>query len=47
MTDLGSFLNDFLLRYGLLAILVVMMLKEVGIPVPVPSDLIMITAKGK
>jgi len=44
MTDLGSFLNEFLLRYGLLAILVVMVLKEVGIPVPVPSDLIMITA---
>jgi membrane protein DedA with SNARE-associated domain len=44
MTDLSSFLNEFLLRYGLLAILVVMMLKEVGIPVPVPSDLIMITA---
>jgi membrane protein DedA with SNARE-associated domain len=44
MTGLGSFLNEFLLRYGLLAILVVMVLKEVGIPVPVPSDLIMITA---
>jgi len=44
MTDLASFLNEFLLRYGLLAILVVMVLKEVGIPVPVPSDLIMITA---
>jgi membrane protein DedA with SNARE-associated domain len=44
MTNLASFLNEFLLRYGLLAILVVMVLKEVGIPVPVPSDLIMITA---
>jgi membrane protein DedA with SNARE-associated domain len=44
MTDLASFLNEFLLRYGLLAILVIMVLKEVGIPVPVPSDLIMITA---
>jgi membrane protein DedA with SNARE-associated domain len=44
VTDLASFLNEFLLRYGLLAILVVMVLKEVGIPVPVPSDLIMITA---
>ncbi|MBI1880915.1 MAG: DedA family protein [Chloroflexi bacterium] len=30
--------------YGLLAILVVMLLKEVGVPVPIPSDLIMITA---
>ena len=44
MTGLSSFLNEFLLRYDLLAILVVMVLKEVGIPVPVPSDLIMITA---
>jgi membrane protein DedA with SNARE-associated domain len=44
MTDLASFLNEFLLRYGLLAILVIMILKEVGVPVPVPSDLIMITA---
>ena len=44
MTDLASFLNEFLLRYGLLAILVMMILKEVGIPVPMPSDLIVITA---
>jgi len=44
MSNLASFLNEFLLRYGLLAILIVMILKEVGIPVPVPSDLIMITA---
>jgi membrane protein DedA with SNARE-associated domain len=30
--------------YGVLAIFVVMILKEVGIPVPVPSDLIMVGA---
>jgi membrane protein DedA with SNARE-associated domain len=44
MENLGQALNEFLLRYGLLAILVVMLLKEVGVPVPVPSDLIMISA---
>ena len=44
MTDLASFFGEFLLKYGLLAILIVMILKEIGIPVPVPSDLIMITA---
>jgi membrane protein DedA with SNARE-associated domain len=30
--------------YGVLAIFVVMLLKEIGIPVPVPSDLIMVGA---
>ena len=36
--------DSFLATYGLLAIFVVMLLKETGIPVPIPSDLIMITA---
>ncbi len=44
MENFSSLLNDFLARYGLLAIFVVMFLKETGVPVPVPSDLIMITA---
>lgn len=30
--------------YGLPALFIVMLLKEIGVPVPVPSDLIMITA---
>jgi len=41
---LGAILADFLSRYGLLAIFAVMLFKELGVPVPVPSDLIMITA---
>jgi LPXTG-motif cell wall-anchored protein len=35
---------DLLATYGLLALFVVMLLKEIGVPVPIPSDLIMITA---
>ncbi len=42
MEKLSALLGNFLTTYGLLAILVVMLLKEAG--VPVPSDLIMITA---
>ncbi|MBI3359913.1 MAG: DedA family protein, partial [Chloroflexi bacterium] len=37
-------LGEFLAHYGLLAIFAVMLFKETGLPVPVPSDLIMITA---
>jgi membrane protein DedA with SNARE-associated domain len=44
MEQLASFIGNFLATYGLLAIFVVMLLKEIGVPVPVPSDLIMITA---
>ena len=44
MAEIAQLLGDFLADYGLLAILVVMLLKEFGVPVPVPSDLIMITA---
>lgn len=44
MENLATFFSDFLATYGLFAILVVMLLKEIGIPVPIPSDLIMITA---
>lgn len=44
MENLSTALSNFLATYGLLAIFVVMLLKEFGVPVPVPSDLIMITA---
>jgi len=44
MENITTALGNFLAMYGLLAILVVMLLKEAGVPVPVPSDLIMITA---
>ncbi len=44
MGALADTLSGFLAAYGLLAIFVVMLLKEAGIPIPVPSDLVMITA---
>lgn len=44
MENLSTTLSTFLATYGLLAIFVVMLLKESGIPIPIPSDLIMITA---
>jgi membrane protein DedA with SNARE-associated domain len=44
LAELGTRVGEFLAAYGLLAIVVVMLLKEFGVPVPVPSDLIMITA---
>jgi membrane protein DedA with SNARE-associated domain len=43
-TTFSHAVGHFLAAYGLLAILVVMFLKEMGLPVPVPSDLILITA---
>lgn len=42
--NMASLLSDFLVTYGLLAIFLIMLLKELGVPVPIPSDLIMITA---
>lgn len=33
--------------YGLLAIFVVMLLKEIGVPIPVPGDVIMLSAAAK
>lgn len=44
LNTLSTSFNTFLAAYGLLAIFVIMLLKEAGLPVPVPSDLIMITA---
>ena len=44
ISSLGSIFTEFLAQYGLLAIFGVMLLKEFGVPIPVPSDLIMITA---
>jgi len=42
--NIATAAEHFLAAYGLLAIFVVMLLKEAGLPVPVPSDLIMIAA---
>ena len=35
-------LSEFLETYGLIAIFAVMLLKEMGVPVPIPTDLIML-----
>src|SRR5690349_11273179 len=39
--------HGFIATYGLLAIFVVMLLKEIGVPLPVPGDLIMLSAAGQ
>jgi membrane protein DedA with SNARE-associated domain len=39
--------TGFMATYGLLAIFVVMLLKEIGVPLPVPGDLIMLSAAGQ
>jgi len=41
---LSTALGHFLASYGLFAIVGIMLLKEAGSPLPVPSDLLMITA---
>jgi membrane protein DedA with SNARE-associated domain len=42
--DVPGALAAFGASYGLLAIFLVMLLKEIGVPVPVPSDLLMVGA---
>jgi membrane protein DedA with SNARE-associated domain len=44
LDDLTTGLGHFLAAYGVLAIFAVMVLKESGVPLPIPSDLILITA---
>lgn len=44
MEQLTGLLNGFLQTYGLVAIFAIMLLKEIGIPVPIPADLIMLGA---
>jgi membrane protein DedA with SNARE-associated domain len=39
-----EWLGAFTATYGVLAIFVIMLLKEIGVPVPIPSDLLMIGA---
>lgn len=47
LNELTASLTQFLDAYGLIAIFAVMLLKEVGIPVPIPSDLIMLAAASQ
>jgi membrane protein DedA with SNARE-associated domain len=45
--DLGLLADQFLDTYGLAAIFLIMLLKEIGVPVPIPSDLIMLGAAAR
>lgn len=47
MAQLTMAASQFLDTYGLVAIFVVMLVKEIGVPVPIPSDLIMLTAAAQ
>src|SRR2546422_2655188 len=44
VVDVSGAFAAFSASYGLLAIFVVMLVKEIGVPVPVPSDLLMVGA---
>jgi membrane-associated protein len=45
--DFAALADQFLDAYGLLAVFGIMLLKEIGIPVPIPSDLIMLGAAAR
>jgi len=44
MSQFAELANQFLNQYGIAAIFLIMLLKEIGIPVPIPADLIMLGA---
>jgi membrane-associated protein len=45
--DFAILANQFLDAYGLIAVFSIMLLKEIGIPIPIPSDLIMLGAAAR
>jgi membrane protein DedA with SNARE-associated domain len=45
--DFAALTDQFLDAYGLIAVFGIMLLKEIGIPVPIPSDLIMLGAAAR
>lgn len=45
--DFVMLADQFLDTYGLIAVFAIMLLKEIGIPVPIPSDLIMLGAAAR
>lgn len=45
--DFAALADQFLDAYGLIAVFGIMLLKEIGIPVPIPSDLIMLGAAAR
>src|SRR3954464_14314545 len=47
MTAIGASLAHLLDAYGLLAVFVVMLLKELGVPIPIPGDVVMLAAAAQ
>ncbi len=45
--DLAATADQFLSTYGLLAVFAIMLLKEIGLPVPIPADLIILGAAAR
>ncbi len=45
--DFAYLADQFLDIYGLLAVFAIILLKEIGVPVPIPSDLIMLGAAAR
>jgi membrane protein DedA with SNARE-associated domain len=45
--EFAALADQFLDSYGLIAVFGIMLLKEIGIPVPIPSDLIMLGAAAR
>ena len=47
MAQLTAAAGQLLDTYGLIAIFIIMLVKEIGVPVPIPADLIMLTAAAQ
>ncbi len=45
--DFAALADQFLDTYGLIAVFGIMLLKEIGVPVPIPADLIMLGAAAR
>lgn len=47
LADITATITMFLEVYGLLAIFLIMLLKEIGVPIPIPKDLLMLVAAAQ
>ncbi|MFN8474990.1 MAG: VTT domain-containing protein [Anaerolineae bacterium] len=45
--QIGPVLSHYVDVYGLIAIFIIMLLKEIGLPIPIPSDLLMLAAAAQ
>lgn len=45
--DFSITVNQFMDTYGLAAVFIIMLLKEIGLPIPIPSDLVMLGAAAR